>query len=60
MRAGRIGRQSGFGRRRWGLRLFVFGVLALALWLVITAPAETGGAIAHVAHQISVFVQSFK
>lgn len=60
MRAGRIGRQSGFGRARWRLRLVVVGTLALALYLVITAPAQTADAVTHVAHQLSVFVQSFK
>jgi multisubunit Na+/H+ antiporter MnhG subunit len=60
MRAGRIGRQSGFGGARWRLRLFVLGSLALALYLVITAPAQSAHAVAHVAHQLSVFVRSFK
>ncbi len=59
MRAGRIGRQSGFGGARWRLRLFGFGTLALALWCVISAPAQTADAVAHVAHQLSVFVQAF-
>lgn len=58
MRTGRVGRQGWFSGVR--LKLFVLAVIAIALYCVIAKPTQSAGAIAHVAHSISIFVQSFK